>query len=200
MLSAVLHSDKAIQVSIKIMNAFVEMRKFISNNQILFERISNVELKQLEYQKITDDKFDEVFKYIGSHKEQNQKVFFDGQVYDAFSVIIDIIRKAKNEIILIDNYIDIETLNILSKKNEDVVVRIYTKKDTKINTKDINKFNKQYPKLGIKYTNIFHDRFLILDKKYVYHIGASIKDAGKKCFGITLIKYDAIIKDILNKL
>lgn len=200
MLSAILHSDKAIETSIYIMNAFVEMRKIILNNQMLFEKISNIELKQIEFQKLADDKFDEIFKYIGSHKEQNQKVFFNGQVYDAFSVIIDIIRKAKNEIILIDNYIDIETLNILSKKNEDVVVRIYTKKDTKINTKDINKFNKQYPKLVIKYTNIFHDRFLILDKKYVYHIGASIKDAGKKCFGITLIKYDAIIKEILNKL
>lgn len=200
MLSAILHSDKAIETSIYIMNAFVEMRKFILNNQILFEKISNVELKQLEYQKLTDNKFDKVFKYIGNQKETNQKVFFDGQVYDAFSVIIEIIRKAKKEIILIDNYIDIETLNILSKKNKNVDVQLYTNPNTKINIKDINKFNTQYPKLEIKYTNIFHDRFLILDKKYVYHIGASIKDAGKKCFGITLIKYYAIIKDILNKL
>lgn len=200
MLSAILHSDKAIETSIYIMNAFVEMRKFILNNQILFEKISNVELKQLEYQKLTDNKFDKVFKYIGNQKKTNQKVFFDGQVYDAFSVIIEIIRKAKNEIILIDNYIDIETLNILSKKNKNVDVQLYTNPNTKINIKDINKFNAQYPKLEIKYTNIFHDRFLILDKKYVYHIGASIKDAGKKCFGITLIKYYAIIKDILNKL
>ena len=115
-------------------------------------------------------------------------------------MIIDLIRKANKEIILIDNYIDIETLNILSKKGNNVDVKIYTKQNTPINVKDINKFNTQYPKLELKYTDKFHDRFLIIDRKYIYHIGASIKDAGKKCFGITLIKYDAIIEDILSKL
>ena len=200
MLSAVLHSDKAIEVSINIINAFIEMRKFILNNQMLFDKISNIELKQMEYQKSTDDKFEKVFEYIGEHKEKDQKIFFDGQVYDAFSMIIDLIKKAESEIILIDNYVDIDTLNILSKKNDKVNVEIYTKKDTKLNHKDINKFNIQYPKLEIKYTDKFHDRFLILDKKYIYHIGASIKDVGKKCFGITLIKYNAIMEDILSKL
>lgn len=200
MLSAVLHSDKAINVSINIMNAFIEMRKFILTNQMLFEKISNVELKQLEYQKLADNKFEQVFKYINEHKEENQKIFFEGQVYDAFSMIVDLIKKADKEIILIDNYIDIETLNILSKKTENVKVKIYTKLNTQLNLKDINKFNMQYPKLEIKYTDKFHDRFLILDQRYIYHIGASLKDAGKKCFGITLIKYDSIIKDILSKL
>ena len=200
MLSAVLHSDKAIEVSINIMDAFVEMRRFILNNQMLFEKINNIELRQIEYQSLTDNKFEQVFKYIGEHKEKNQKVFFEGQVYDAFSCIVDIIRKANEEIILIDNYIDIETLNILSKKNNNNNIKIYTKSNIKINMKDINKFNVQYPKLEIKYTDKFHDRFIIIDQKYIYHIGASIKDAGKKCFGITLIKYDAIIEDILSKL
>ena len=200
MLSAVLHSDKAIEVSINIINAFIEMRKFILNNQLLFEKISNIELKQIQYQKSTDDKFEKVFEYIGEHKEKDQKIFFDGQVYDAFSMIIDLIKKAESEIILIDNYVDIDTLNILSKKNNKVNVEIYTKKDTKLNIKDVNKFNIQYPKLEIKYTNKFHDRFLIIDRRYIYHIGASIKDVGKKCFGITLIKYNEIIKDILSKL
>ena len=200
MLSAVLHSDKAIKVSINIINAFIEMRKFILNNQMLFEKISNIELKQIEYQKSTDDKFEKVFEYIGEHKEKEQKIFFNGQVYDAFSMIIDLIKKAKNEIILIDNYVDVDTLNILSKKNDSVNVQIYTKSNTKLTAKDINNFNLQYPKLEVKYTEIFHDRFLILDRKYIYHIGASIKDLGKKCFGITLIKYDAIIRDILGKL
>lgn len=200
MLSALLKSNVAVTVSINIMKAFIEMRRFILNNQMLFERISNIELKQIEYQKLTDDKFEKIFEYIGKHKQQEQKVFFDGQIYDAFSMMIDLIKKANNEIILIDNYIDIDTLNILSKKNSNVYVEIYTKKNTKLNLKDIKKFNMQYPKLEVKYTEKFHDRFLIIDRKYIYHIGASLKDLGKKCFGITLIKYDAIIEDILSKL
>lgn len=200
MLSAVLRSTKAIQVSINIMKAFIEMRAFILKNQILFEKISDIELKQIKYQELTDSKFEKVFEYIGNHEEKEQNVFFDGQVYDAFSMMIDLIKKAKKEIILIDNYADVDTLNILAKKNEMVNVKIYTKKETKLNSKDINKFNTQYPKLEVKYTEKFHDRFMILDKKYIYHIGASLKDLGKKCFGITLIKYDAIIEDILSKL
>ena len=200
MLSAVLHSDKAINLSIKIINAFIEMRRFVLNNQMLFQKISNLELKQIEYQKSTNDKFEKVFEYIEGHKEVEQKVFFDGQVYDAFSMMIDLIKKAEKEIILIDNYVDINTLNILSKKNYGVNVELYTKNDTKLTIKDVNKFNKQYPTLEVKYTDKFHDRFLILDKKYIYHIGASLKDLGKKCFGITLIKYDAIIEDILSRL
>ena len=200
MLSAILHSPKAINVSINIINAFIEMKQFILNNQMLFEKISNIELKQMEYQKSTDDRFEKVFEYIGEHKENEQKIFFDGQVYDAFSMIVKLIMKAKNDIILIDNYVDIDTLNILSKKNENVNVHIYTKKDTKLNSKDIDKFNKQYPNLELKYTKKFHDRFLIIDRKYIYHIGASLKDLGKKCFGITLIKYESIIIDILSKI
>jgi len=196
MLSGILKNEIAIQVSINIMRAFVEMRKFILANGQIFERLTKVECKLLEH----DKKFDEVFNQLQNNDSIKQRVFFEGQVYDAFSLFIDIIRKAEKEIILIDNYIDIETLNILSKKNSNVNVIIYTKQNTKLSSRDINKFNSQYPKLEIKYTDKFHDRFLILDKKIIYHIGASIKDAGKKCFGITLIKYDAIIKDILGKL
>ena len=159
-----------------------------------------MELKQSMFEKSTNEKFEKVFKYIGEHKEDNQKIFFEGQVYDAFSLFVDIIKKAAKEIILIDNYIDIDTLNILSKKNSNVNVKIYTKQNTKLGSRDVNKFNSQYPKLEIKYTDKFHDRFLIIDEKQIFHIGASIKDAGKKCFGITLIKYEAIIKDILSKL
>ena len=196
MLSGILKNEIAIQVSINIMRAFVEMRKFILTNGQIFERLTKVEYKLLDH----DKKFDEVFNQLQNDDSFKQKVFFEGQVYDAFSLFIDIIRKAEKEIILIDNYIDIDTLNILSKKNSNVNVIIYTKQNTKLSSRDINKFNSQYSKLEIKYTDKFHDRFLILDKKIIYHIGASIKDAGKKCFGITLIKYDAIIKDILGKL
>ena len=180
MLASVLHSEVAIKVSIGIMRTFVEMRRFIANNALLLERISNVELKQLEYQKQTDEKLD--------------------QIFDAFSLIVSLIQKAEKEIVLIDGYVDIGTLNLLTKKNENVTVVMYTLKRTKLSQEDVNNFNSQYPLLKVRYTKVFHDRFLILDKKNVYHIGASLKDAGKKCFGITLIEDDGIVRDILQRL
>ena len=200
MLASVLHSEVAIKVSIGIMRAFVEMRRFIANNALLFERISNVELKQLEYQKQTDEKLDQIFEYISDHEESNQKVFFDGQIFDAFSLIVSLIQKAEKEIVLIDGYVDIGTLNLLTKKNENVTVVMYTLKRTKLSQEDVNNFNSQYPLLEVRYTKVYHDRFLILDKKNVYHIGASLKDAGKKCFGISLIEDAGIVRDILQRL
>lgn len=199
MLSVVLRSDVAIQVSISIMKSFVEMRRFISNNALLFERISNVELKQLEYQKQTDEKLEQIFEYISEHEESSQKVFFDGQIYDAFSLIVSLIQKAKKEITLIDGYVDVGTLNLLSKKNENVSVTIYTQKRTRLTKTDAENFNAQYPTLEVKFTKAFHDRFLILDRETAYHVGASLKDAGKKCFGINLIQDAGIIKDILQR-
>ncbi|MEY8285348.1 ORF6N domain-containing protein [Lachnospiraceae bacterium 50-23] len=200
MLSAVLRSDVAIQVSISIMKSFVEMRRFIANNALLFERISTVELRQLEYQKQTDEKLEQIFEYISEHEESSQKVFFDGQIYDAFSLIVNLIQKAYKEITLIDGYVDVGTLNLLSKKKSDVAVTIYTQKQTKLTKADVKNFNAQYPTLKIKYTKVFHDRFLILDRTIAYHVGASLKDAGKKCFGINLIQDASIIKDILQRL
>lgn len=200
MLASVLHSEVAVNVSIGIMRAFVEMRRFISNNALLFERISNVELKQLEYQKQTDEKLEQIFEYISEHEESSQKVFFDGQIYDAFSLIVSLIQKAEKEITLIDGYVDVGTLNLLSKKNENVSVTIYTQKRTRLTKTDAENFNAQYPTLEVKYTKAFHDRFLILDRETAYHVGASLKDAGKKCFGINLIQDAGIIKDILQRL
>lgn len=200
MLSAVLKSDVAVQVSINIMNAFVEMRRFIASNALLFERISNVELKQLEYQKQTDEKLEQVFQYISEHEESSHKVFFDGQIYDAFRLIVSLIQKAEKEITLIDGYVDVGTLNLLSKKNEDVGVTIYTQSQTRLTEKDIESFNAQYPSLEVEYTKAFHDRFLILDRKTAYHVGASLKDAGKKCFGINRIQDAGIVRDILQRL
>lgn len=200
MLSTVLKSEKAIQISIDIMTAFVEMRHFIANNTLLFERISAVELRQLEYQKHTDEKLGQIFEYISEHKEVNQKIFFDGQIYDAFSLIVSFIKKAETEIILIDGYVDVETLNLLSKKKENVQITIYTSTKTKLTNMDINRFNAQYPYLEVKHTKTFHDRFLILDGVTAYHIGASLKDAGQKCFGINLIQNTEIINDILQRL
>ena len=200
MLSAVLKSDVAVNVSIGIMRAFVEMRHFISNNALLFEKVSDIELKQLEYQKSTDERFDKVFRYIEDHAESEQKIFFDGQIYDAFSLITSIIKKAQKEIILIDGYVDVDTLNILAKKNAGVDVKIYTFASAQLTNRDAANFNAQYPTLTVFKTQVFHDRFIILDGKTAYHIGSSIKDAGKKCFGISLIDDPGIVADLLNRL
>lgn len=200
MLASVLRSEIAINVSIRIMRTFVEMRRFIANNALLFERISAVELRQLEYQKQTDEKLEQIFDYISEHEESNQKIFFEGQIYDAFSLIVSLIQKAEKEIMLIDGYVDVGTLNLLSKKKKSVSVTIYTQKQTRLSKTDVENFNAQYPNLEVKYTKIFHDRFLILDREIAYHVGASLKDAGKKCFGISLIQDAGIIKDILQRL
>ena len=195
MLSVVLKSDVAVEVSIKIMNSFVKMRNFLLSNKEMFSRLDRVELKQLE----TDRKLEEVFNYIASNTEVKQNIFFNGQIYDAFSFIVGLIQKAKKEIILIDNYVDIDTLNILCKKNKNVKIKIYTSGKGNLTTKDINKFNAQYEELTVKINTDFHDRFLIIDRVEVYHIGASIKDAGKKSFGITKIEDKDLVKSLVNK-
>ena len=195
MLSAVLRSDVAVEVSVKIMNSFVEMRKFLLSNREMFARLDRVELKQLE----TDKKLEEVFDYIATTKEVKQKIFFNGQIYDAFSLMVEIVEKAEKELILIDNYVDVNTLNILSKKKDGVNVLIVTSGKGNLTDKDIAKFNSQYPKLTVKISKDFHDRFLIIDRKEVYHIGASIKDAGKKNFGITKLEVEELTKSLLDK-
>ena len=200
MLSAVLRSDVAIDVSIRIMDAFVEMRHFIAGNARLFEHIERVELKQLTYQKETDEKFEQVFDFIHAHTESSQKMFFNGQIYDVFSLLAGLIQKATKDIILIDSYVDIGTLNLLAKKQANVAVEIHTFSNTRLTAADIATFNRQYPTLTIKHTNAFHDRFLILDQQKAYHIGASLKDAGKKCFAIILLQDDALLQELLAHL
>lgn len=200
MLSAVLRSDVAIDVSIRIMDAFVEMRHFIASNAHLFERIERVELKQLTYQKETDEKFEQIFDFIHTHTESNQKIFFNGQIYDAFSLLASLIQKAAKDIILIDGYVDIGTLNLLAKKQANVSVEIHTFNNTRLTAADVATFNSQYPTLTINRTNAFHDRFLILDHQEAYHIGASLKDAGKKCFAITLLQDEALLQELLAHL
>ena len=206
MLSAVLKSDIALEVSLKIMDSFVEMRKFLISNQELFSRLDKVELRQIDFEKKidsknadTDKKLEEVFDYIATTKEVKQKIFFNGQIYDAFSLMVEIVEKAERELILIDNYVDVNTLNILSKKKDGVNVLIVTSGKGNLTDKDIAKFNSQYPKLTVKISKDFHDRFLIIDRKEVYHIGASIKDAGKKSFGITKLEVEELTKSLLAK-
>lgn len=195
MLSAVLTSDVAVQVSIKIMNAFVEMRHFLVSNAAVFERLDRVELKQLE----TDQKLEKVFNYIANSTEVKQRIFFDGQIYVAFSFIVDLIKKAQNKLVLIDNYVDKNTLNLLCKKNKGVSVLIAGAGNGSLTIKDISKFNAQYNGLTVKTRNDFHDRFFIIDNSEVYLIGASIKEAGKKSFGITKIEDQTIIDSIIRK-
>lgn len=194
MLSALLKSDVAVRVSINIMKAFIEMRKFLMINGQIFERLSSVENKLLEH----DKKIDKVFNSLQLEENIKQRIFFDGQIYDAYSLIIDIIKKAKKKILIIDNYIDDSVLKMLTKKNNNVEVVILTSDKSNIQKIDIQKFNKEYPLLKIGKTNKFHDRFIIIDNKEMYHLGASIKDLGKKCFGINKIEDLDIIKKILD--
>lgn len=194
MLAGVLKNEIAVQVSINIIRAFVEMRKFIANNGQVFDRLTNVEYKLLEH----DKKFDQIFNELQDNKREQitQKVFFQGQIYDAYSLIINIIKNAKNKILIIDNYIDDSILKMLSKKNRNVSVVIVTSKNTKITKLDIKKFNEQYPTLKVSYTNKYHDRFMIIDNKELYHIGASLKDLGNKCFAISKIEDAEYIEKI----
>ena len=194
MLSALLKSDVAVRVNINIMKAFIEMRKFLMINGQIFERLSSVENKLLEH----DKKIDKVFNSLQLEENIKQRIFFDGQIYDAYSLIIDIIKKAKKKILIIDNYIDDSVLKMLTKKNNNVEVVILTSDKSNIQKIDIQKFNKEYPLLKIGKTNKFHDRFIIIDNKEMYHLGASIKDLGKKCFGINKIEDLDIIKKILD--
>jgi hypothetical protein len=195
MLSAVLRSEVAIKVSIKIMLAFVEMRKFISTNTGLFQRLDKVELKLHE----NDEKFEKVFKAL-ERVETNPKqgVFYEGQIFDAYNFVSDLIRKANKSILLIDNYIDDSVLTILSKKKTNVDCYLFTKNITNKLKLDVEKFNKQYPTLNLVQFDKSHDRFLILDFSEVYHLGASLKDLGNKWFAFS--KLDIASINIIDKL
>ena len=196
MLSAVLRSKIAIQVSITIMNAFVKMRHYLMGNAGIITRLTHTEIKLIEH----DKNFEKIFSAMNiSPMPMKQKVFSQGEVFDAYSFFQGLIQKAQKEIILIDNYIDLTVLERLSKKKPNVDVTIYTLKNTPITQLDIDKFDTQYPSLSLKYTSKVHDRFLILDNKEIYHIGASIKDLGKKCFGFTqLMDAKSMINTVLG--
>ena len=192
MLATILKSKVATIVSIKIMDTFVAMRKFIGENRDIFRKINNIEIKLLEY----NENFEKIFDALEPKKVESQKIFFNGEIYDAYSLIIELIKEATQRIIIIDNYIDKSVLDMLVYKKNNVFVILVTSSNylTKL---DIDKFNKQYPNLTIKYSNIFHDRFMIIDDT-LYHIGASLKDLGKKCFGITKIEDMEYLKKILE--
>ncbi len=200
MLAGVLRSDVAVQASVQIMRAFVEMRRFIANNAVLFEQIRAVELRQLEYQQVTDRRFEQVFDYMGAQEPPRQKVFFEGQIFDAHELLVSLVRRAKHEIVLVDSYVDIGTLGILAKKAAGVAASIWTHPKTSLTEHDIAAFNAQYPHLTVGSTTEFHDRFLILDGQEGYLVGASLKDAGKRTFAITRIEDEATIDGVLRRL
>jgi phage regulator Rha-like protein len=195
MLSAVLRSETAVKVSIQIIDVFVEMRKMILGNAALYQRLDTIEVKQIE----TDQKFEQVFKALESRNQQPETgIFFEGQVFDAYTFVADSIKKATHSIILIDNYIDDTVLTLLTKRGKDVTATIYTKQISKQLQLDIQKHNQQYPPIEVKLLADTHDRFLIIDQKELYHIGASLKDLGKKWFAFS--EMDSLTLQVLNKL
>ena len=203
MLSAVLKSEQAILVSIQIMKAFVAMRHFLQRNSALFQRLDFIEKRQIttEVRQIESEKrIDELFDKMDRYKiEDKQGIFFQGQIFDAYAKFESFIQSAEREIVLIDNYIDLSVLERFSKKRKDVKVTIYTDPKTKLSAQDVQKFNEQYPQLILKHTSKAHDRFLIIDNKILYHIGASLKDLGKKCFAFEVLD-SAWIKEISKNL
>ena len=180
MLSAVLKSETAVRTSIRIIDAFVAMRNFLINNASIFQRIERIEMKQLK----TDEKVDAILDKLGDYDKPKEGVFFNGQIFDAYALVADLIRQAKTRIVVIDNYIDDSVLVQLSKRKPGVTVDIYDGQISKQLRQDVEKHNEQYPGVTLhKYTKA-HDRFLIIDEE-VYHIGASLKDLGKKLFAFS---------------
>ena len=189
MLSAVLRSETAIKVSIQIIDAFVEMKRFISVNAGIFQRLDKVEQKQIE----TDQKFDQIFKALEDKSiKPKQGIFYNGQIFDAYVFTADLIKSAKNSIFLIDNYIDETVLQLLTKRKKKVTATIYTKNIPKVLKQDLEKHNSQYPEITIREFTKAHDRFLIIDKTTVYHFGASLKDLGKKWFAFSKMDMEAM--------
>ena len=198
MLASVLRSTVAIKVSIEIMNAFVEMRRMLMSNASLFHRLDKIELKQLE----ANQKFEEIFKALESDKLQSDKgIFYNGQIFDAYNFVSDIIRNAKTSIILLDNYVDDTVLTLLSKRNTNVTATIYTKNISNQLRLDLQRYNSQYPRIEIEIFSDAHDRFLIIDDTELYHIGASLKDLGKKWFAFSRMDIEVgRMLQILNQL
>lgn len=200
MLSAVLRSETAVQVSIRIMEAFVQMRRYFLQNATLFQKIEQVETRQLKHIADSDEKFNRLFNALEdqSQKSPAQGIFFNGQIFDAYAFASDRIREARTEIILIDNYIDDSVFTLLSKRSAKTQATLYTRKISKTLQLDLEKHNAQYPVITLQTLTGFHDRFLIIDGKALYHLGASLKDLGKQCFAFS--RMDDLLPEIIAKL
>ena len=205
MLSSVLRSPTAIEANIRIMRAFVAMRRFIGTNVQLFQRLETIEYHQLEmkrHQEATDKRIDEVFRRLDADAIPVQGIFYDGQVFDAYHFMSDLIRKARRAIVLVDNYVDDTVLTWLDKRAEGVSATIYMQRVSHQFQLDIERHNAQYPPIEVNSFCKAHDRFLLIDDE-VYHIGASVKDLGKKWFAFTLmqdLRADELIKKIRHNI
>ncbi len=188
MLATVLRTEVAEEVSIRIMDAFVSMKKYISNNLIEQRFINNLVLEDHEKIKLLEESFNRM-------NEKNNHLFFKGQIYDAYSLLLEILSSSKDEIIIIDNYIDKHLLDIASKTKKNIIIVT-----NKYNNQDYEKYNKQYNNVKLIINNNFHDRFIVIDKKILYHCGASFKDLGKQCFEISKIDDYEILSNLLKKL
>ena len=193
MLSTILNSKVAVETSIRIMDAFVKMRKYISANLIEQDNMKNMLIKHDNEIKLLQESFSKL-----EEKEKINHIFYEGQIYDAYSLLIDIFKEAKKEIIIIDNYADKSILDMITNLN--VKVTIVTKKFNLLKDIDIKKYNRQYHNLKVIYSNKFHDRFIIIDRKKLYHSGASYKDLGNKCFAITKIEDKEYLETILKNI
>ena len=192
MLATILKSKKATQVSIAIMDAFVAMRKFIVTNLIEQKYINNLVLEDHDKIQVLEESFQKL-----EEKRKDSEIYFDGQIYDAYSKILDIFKSTKEELIIIDSYADNTLLDIIKRLN--IKVTIITKPSNLLAKQDIERYNKQYNNLKVKYDNTFHDRYFILDNNTVYHCGASINRIGYKTFSITLISDCDICKSLMKK-
>ena len=188
MLSSVLKSKIAIETSIKIMDAFVSMRHYLNENKDIYKSLNTINNKLVEH----DEKFDLIFS---SFKDKNNYLFLNGEKYDSYSLMIDIFNRSKEEIIVIDNYVDKNLLDILSKTNK--TIKVVT---NKYNRYDYSKYIEQYHNVELIINNNFHDRFIIIDKKELYHCGASFKDLGVKCFVINRIDDEDCLNKLINKI
>ena len=198
-ISAVLTSERAIEVNIHIMRAFVAMRHFIASNAGIFQRLDAVEIRQIEHKVETDQKFEQIFNAIEERSiKPKQGIFFDGEIFDAYQFVSDLLRTAQESITIIDNYVDDTVLTHLTKINKDVKVTIFTKTISKQLALDVKKYNEQYPVIELKEFKNAHDRFIIIDNTTVYHFGASLKDLGKKWFAFSKMDIGAV--EMLSRL
>ena len=203
MLASVLKSETAVKASIQIVKAFVSMRHFVQNNSQIFAELKSIREHQLEtdvHLKESDNRIDQLFTLMDKYNvNDTQGIFFQGQIFDAYAKFESFIQSAQKEIILIDNYVDLTVLQRLTKKKRGVNIIIYTNPKTKLTSQDIQTFNTQYPTITLNHTTKMHDRFMIIDNKVLYHIGASLKDLGKKCFAFEILDV-SFISDILKNL
>lgn len=195
MLSAVLHTPKAVDISVKIMDAFVAMRRFLASNAQVFQRLDRIEYKLLE----SDHKFEDIYSKLEEKSlDPKQGIFYDGQIYDSYTFVNSLIKSATEHLVLIDNYVDETVLTMLDKREPSVDATIYTLKISSQLLLDIAKHDAQYPAIPVKVFTKAHDRFLIIDDK-VYHIGASLKDLGKKWFAFSLME-NLTPSDLISRL